>query len=128
MEHGDEVIAEAAAAAATKIAAGCGDELMPRDTPGVFATPVTAARYASLAGRATADDMFSSDLTDEELAAKLGHVAAREGRGKRSTLWVFSGADEYVPEYVKEDYASLAKRICRAAGAVDDDALPFEII
>ena len=77
MEHGDEVIAEAAAAAATKIAAGCGDELMPRDTPGVFATPVTAARYATLAGRATADDMFSSDLTDEELA-EIGAEAARE--------------------------------------------------
>ena len=64
-EYGPEAVAAAAAGQAL-VAAGSRERLMPRDTAGVFNAPITAARYASLAGRNTPDDMFSSDLTDEE--------------------------------------------------------------
>jgi hypothetical protein len=52
--------AAAVARAAECVAAGSGDALMPAGT--LFA-PVTAARYASLAGRGGEDDMFSSNFT-----------------------------------------------------------------
>ena len=71
---------------------------MPRSTPGVFNTPITCERYASLSGRMTDDDMFSSDLTEGELGKILGHLDV-------PCLWVFSGDDEYAPA-VKETMAA----------------------
>lgn len=53
--------------------------------------PITAARFLSLAGRLTDDDMFSIDLTEEELAPILNCV-------KVPILLVYSGKDEYVPD------------------------------
>lgn len=46
--------------------------------------------------------MFSSDLTDEELESRLGHVDV-------PILFAFSGADEYVPGHV--DVTRLAQRL-----------------
>jgi pimeloyl-ACP methyl ester carboxylesterase len=117
MECGDEAVAAAAGRAAALVSRGDGEQLMPRDTPGVFNTPITAARYASLAGRMTADDMFSGDLSDLDLAAQLGHMTSARGAGVQ-LLWAFSGSDEYVPDSVKEDgYQTLASRISAAAAA-----------
>jgi len=129
MEHGDAAVAAAAASATALVSRGQGEVLMPRDTPGVFDTPVSAVRYASLAGRLTADDMFSADLTDAELAVQLGHMAAGpipaggeggdaqlQSRSPPSLMWAFSGCDEYVPTVVKETYSALGSRISAAAG------------
>ena len=68
MEHGEEAIAAANAAARAMCAEGAGVHLMPRSTPGTLGAPVSAARYASLSGRMTPDDLFSSDLTAHELS------------------------------------------------------------
>lgn len=77
------------------VAEGNGAELLAagphEDVPaGLLRQPITARRYASLAGRMTAEDVFSSDLTDEELETQLGHVVV-------PTLVCPSLADEYVP-------------------------------
>jgi len=37
--------------------------------------PINAARYCSLFGRGGDDDLFSSDFTDAELQARLGHMS-----------------------------------------------------
>jgi|Transcript_6971 pimeloyl-ACP methyl ester carboxylesterase len=118
LEHGKDAIAEARALAEAECAAGRGQELMPRSTPGVFNTPITYERYASLSGRATADDMFSSDLTQDELGDILGHLSGVP------CLWVFSGDDEYVPPPVKANYESLARRIAAAADASTGKSVP----
>ena len=56
---------------ATKlISYGTPNELLPRD---VDNAPLTAYRYHSLATRMGDDDMFSSDLTDDELIQKMGN-------------------------------------------------------
>ena len=49
----------------------------------------------------TEDDMFSSDLTDKELELKLGHLH------RCAALFVFSGADEYVPDTVAQSVLGL---------------------
>lgn len=54
--------------------------------------------------------MFSSDLSDAELAGRLGHLATPGLR----TLFVHSLADEYVPPFV--DAEALARRFVAAAG------------
>jgi pimeloyl-ACP methyl ester carboxylesterase len=93
--------------------------------------PLTAGRYASFFSGA--DDMFSSDLTDAELAAKLGHMGTRgqrEGSGAALApapehpglhcTFVHSGSDEYVPSAV--DVAALSSRFVAAAGGADNGA------
>jgi pimeloyl-ACP methyl ester carboxylesterase len=64
-------------------------ELMPLQTMH-NRIPITAGRYLALATRNGADDLFSGDFSDAELAAAVGHVSI-------PTLLVFSLADEYVP-------------------------------
>ena len=112
MDAGEDAIEAASATAASLVAEGRGDRLMPRDAPGVFATPITAERYASLSGRMGEDDMFSSDLTDAELEAKLKGVAEL---GVPVMLAVSAG-DQHVPARVKNDYGALEARLFRAAG------------
>ena len=133
LEHGPEAVAAAAAQAESLVSAGSGERLMPRDTPGVFNTPITAARYASLAGRNTPDDMFSSDLSDEELRDRLGHLRG-DSRLRRRVLVVFSGEDEYVPEEVKRNeneektYGETMRRFADAIGpGGDGDDEPFVV-
>ena len=94
MEHGSEAIEAAHDAARVMMESGDGDSLMPRSTPGVFGAPVTAARYFSLSGRMTLDDMFSSDLTESEFLEKIGHMGLPSAP---KSLWVRSADDEYAP-------------------------------
>ena len=91
------------------VADGRGEELMPRAADDA---PICAARYASLAGRGGADDMFSSDLSTSELHAALGHIAALSNTCRRLLL-LSSAGDEYVPDHV--DGPALLERLCAAA-------------
>lgn len=96
--------------ASTMIAEGKGDEAMPRAASKLLGPPdlVTAYRFDSLTGHMTDDDMFSSDLTDEELQTRLGHIAV-------PTLIAISADDEYVPKCV--DSRKLGERLMGATAA-----------
>lgn len=83
-----------------------GNEMMPRSA---FWAPITASRYLSLMDIDGQDDFFSSDLTDEQLCERLGHV----GRKKELDLIaVYSGKDEYVPSFVDKEV--LLRRMVKA--------------
>lgn len=84
------------------VAGGKGEEMLPREA---MWAPITARRFLDLATKEGADDFFSSDLTDEELAERLGHLHV-------PTLFLFSGADEYVPSHV--DVPKLGARFIGA--------------
>ncbi|XP_057771824.1 UPF0613 protein PB24D3.06c-like [Salvia miltiorrhiza] len=73
--------------------------------------PITAYRYHSLCAKNGDDDMFSSDLSDDELKQKLGHMSATP------TLIIFSMEDEYVPQHVNKQ--ELVGRLCRAMGGAE---------
>lgn len=85
------------------IAAGDGEAFLPRDA---FWAPMTARRYRDLVGVGGLDDYFSSDMSDEALAAKFA------GFADVAALVAYSGADEYAPPSV--DKATLVGRICAA--------------
>lgn len=55
--------------------------------------------------------MFSSDLTDDQLRIRLGHMSSIPCQV------IFSMADEYVPEYVHKK--ALVERLCRALGGAE---------
>ncbi|KAI6683784.1 hypothetical protein NL676_029697 [Syzygium grande] len=95
--------------ASTMIKEGRGSELMPREAD--ESSPITANRYYSLCAYMGEDDMFSSDLTDDQLRMKLGHMC------NTPCQVIFSMADEYVPEYV--DKKSLVERLCRSLGGAE---------
>ncbi|KAI3948244.1 hypothetical protein MKX01_014843 [Papaver californicum] len=95
--------------ASTMINDGRGDELMPlRANPDA---PISAYRYHSLCAYMGDDDMFSSDLTDDQLKTRLGHMS------QTPCQVIFSMADEYVPEYV--DKKALVERLCKAMGGAE---------
>lgn len=89
--------------------------LMPHDCPFTYQIPVTCSRFHSLGAKMSSEDMFSTDLSVEEMTAQVGHVAIEAG--VRSLL-VFSGADEYVSEELKANYADFARRLSAAMGGV----------
>eukprot|EP00936_MAST-01D_sp_MAST-1D-sp1_P002933 g2933.t1 len=95
------------AAAESMVAAGRGQELMPISAD---EAPISADRFVSLAARGGADDMFSSDMSNEELHARIGHVRSR----RTPCIVLFSGADEYIPAEV--DKVALAERLALALG------------
>lgn len=86
-----------------------GEEMMPRSA---FWAPITASRYLSLFGKDGDDDFFSSDLTDEQLQDRLGHVGSAGRETGLRLLAAFSKMDEYVPENVERDV--LLKRLVSA--------------
>ncbi|RVX21971.1 hypothetical protein CK203_001365 [Vitis vinifera] len=86
--------------ASTMISEGRGLELMPREAD--EGAPITAYRYHSLCAYVGDDDMFSSDLSDDQLRMRLGHMS------QTPCQVIFSMADEYVPEYV--DKKALVER------------------
>uniref|UniRef100_A0A7S4NAA7 AB hydrolase-1 domain-containing protein n=1 Tax=Odontella aurita TaxID=265563 RepID=A0A7S4NAA7_9STRA len=96
-------------------AEGREDEMMPRST---FWAPVTARRFLDLQdrrppeGKGGMDDYFSSDLTDEQMSERLGHVGKLGEKTGLKVLVAFSGEDEYVPE--KVDKRQLLDRMCAA--------------
>lgn len=89
------------------ISEGHGDELLPRRACALFGPPdaITAYRFDSLTRRMGDDDLFSSDLLEEELVEKLGHVTV-------PCLLALSADDEYVPSFV--DSAALGRRMADA--------------
>lgn len=95
--------------ASTMIKEGRGSELMPKEAD--ESSPITANRFYSLCAYMGEDDMFSSDLTDDQLRTRLGHMC------NTPCQVIFSMADEYVPEYV--DKKSLVERLCRALGGAE---------
>ena len=74
--------------------------------------PITARRFLSLFAKGGDDDMFSFDLKSVELRRLLGHL---ERMGPKSSLFIFSLHDEYVP-FEPDDVQMLGKRIADAAG------------
>lgn len=95
--------------ASTMISEGRASELMPREAnPDA---PITASRYHSLCAYNGDDDMFSSDLSDDQLRMRLGHMS------NTPCQVLFSMADEYVPEYV--DKKALVDRLCKAMGGAE---------
>ncbi|KAL8153654.1 hypothetical protein V2J09_011414 [Rumex salicifolius] len=91
------------------ISEGKGLEIMPREANSD--APITAYRYNSLCGYMGDDDMFSSDLSDDQLRMRLGHMS------NTPCQVIYSMADEYVPEYV--DKKSLIERLCKALGGAE---------
>lgn len=95
--------------ASTMKSEGRASELMPREAnPDA---PITASRYHSLCAYNGDDDMFSSDLSDDQLRMRLGHMS------NTPCQVLFSMADEYVPEYV--DKKALVDRLCKAMGGAE---------
>lgn len=95
--------------ASTLISEGRGSELLPREADST--SPITASRYHSLCAYMGDDDMFSSDLSDDQLRMRLGHMS------NTPCQVIYSMADEYVPEYV--DKKALVERLCRAMGGAE---------
>ena len=123
-EGGEARLQEAIAIAVKSVSEGNGDVLMKRDTPGIFGVPMTAERYMSLSGKMTEEDLFSSDLTDNELNTQLGHVKNneiedKEMNTKRKTTkscCVLSGSDQYVSSSLLEKYDDFGKRMALHLG------------
>ncbi|XP_057744923.1 UPF0613 protein PB24D3.06c [Arachis stenosperma] len=95
--------------AAKMISEGRGSELMPREADPC--SPITAYRYHSLCAYNGDDDLFSSDLSEDQLRMRLGHMSSTHCQV------IFSMADEYVPDYVNKK--ELVERLCRAMGGAE---------
>lgn len=95
--------------AAEMIKEGRSMDLMPREASPE--APITAYRYHSLCAFLGDDDMFSSDLTDQQLRVRLGHMS------RVHCQIIFSMADEYVPEYVNKK--ALLERLSKAMGGAE---------
>ena len=104
--------------AQTLVKDGQGHEMMPRSA---FWAPITAQRFLDLNEKGGTDDYFSSDYTDDELAARLQQVGAHQQNGLQ-VLVACSGADEYVPSHV--DKSLLADRLVAAMNAKCTDDKP----
>ena len=91
-----------------------GEEMMPRSA---FWAPITASRYLSLFDLNGEDDFFSSDLSDDELYDRLGHVGDVGRETGLHLLAAYSKKDEYVPDSVNKDV--LLKRLVSAMNGSD---------
>ena len=63
----------------------------------------TASRYISLFDFNGDDDFFSSDLSNEELKDRLGHVGELGKTSGLRLLAAYSNKDEYVPASIRKD-------------------------
>ncbi|KAJ5135117.1 Protein of unknown function DUF1749 [Penicillium bovifimosum] len=85
-------------------------------------TPLSARRFLSLVspespGNPSDDDLFSSDLSDKRLEETFGAVGA-QGLLKSKILFLYSGEDEYCPDWVdKVELLQRWKRATEAGGA-----------
>jgi pimeloyl-ACP methyl ester carboxylesterase len=86
------------------VAEGRGKDFLPHKMS-LFGAPTSADRFVALAAKGGLDDMFSSDLIDDELKAKLGVVGV-------PALVLVSREDESVPMWVDKEL--LLKRMCAA--------------
>lgn len=64
--------------------------------------PLTIERCLSLNQKNSIEDLFSSDLTDEELKNIYGKI-------ETPITWIWSKQDEYVPENIKDDAENFIK-------------------
>ena len=94
-----------------------GMEMMPRSA---FWAPITARRFLDLHDINGRDDLFSSDLTIDQLQKRLAHVGEV---ADRQVLVAFSGKDEYVPDTV--DKKQILERLCRAMNHIHPVATPL---
>ncbi|KAK3353930.1 hypothetical protein B0T25DRAFT_456027 [Lasiosphaeria hispida] len=80
-------------------------------------TPISARRFLSLASPGSPqspseDDLFSSDLSDEQFAKTFGRIADR-GLLRNKLMVLMSGKDQAIPEWV--DKEKLLARFAKAA-------------
>lgn len=83
-------------------------------------TPISARRFLSLVSpdsphMPSEDDLFSSDLPDEQLAKTFGMIQER-GLLRNKLMVLYSGADQSVPDWVDKP-----KLLSRWRRAVDHD-------
>jgi hypothetical protein len=121
MLQGCEVYNQAVGVAQAMVARGEGEEIVPRDVSAGFCfSPVTARRYLSLASpnHDGDDDMFSSDLSEEQIRKVYGSLPAAT-----PLCILYSGSDQFVPSFV--DKQNLVRRwiaaIKAGTGRVDED-------
>ncbi|KAH1613468.1 hypothetical protein KXX21_001866 [Aspergillus fumigatus] len=81
-------------------------------------TPVSSRRFLSLASpdspeKPEEDDLFSSDLTDDQMQKTFGQLGSRGLLGSKM-LVLYSGRDQSVPPWVDKEH--LLKRWSLAAG------------
>lgn len=115
-----EVYDEAVKVAKGMVREGKGEEVVPFSVTGSFLdTPICARRWLSLASpeKDGEDDLFSSDLQDEQLQKTFGKLPART-----PLCVLFSEGDEYVPDTV--DIEAMVKKwmgfVKRGGGVVDE--------
>lgn len=100
---------------------GRGEDVLPMEkTAAFFGTAVCARRWLDLASpdHQGADDMFSSDLTDEQFAKTFGTL-----KGKAKLCILYGGNDEFVPPKVDKEglvqrWASIVKK---TGGSIDEE-------
>lgn len=71
-------------------------------------TPISCRRFLSLNSPETPsspreDDLFSSDLTDEQLGKTFGMIKTQKLLNANQLLVLFSGADQAVPDWVDKE-------------------------
>ncbi|CDP11057.1 unnamed protein product [Coffea canephora] len=79
-----------------------------------------SCRYRSLCAYNGDDDLFSSDLSEEQLRQRLGHMSHTPCQchyNIRVLQIIFSKADECVPEYV--DKKAFVERLCRVMNGAE---------
>ncbi|KMS94734.1 hypothetical protein BVRB_015810 [Beta vulgaris subsp. vulgaris] len=59
------------------------------------------------------DDMFSSDLSEDQLRMRLGHMS------NIPCQVIYSMDDEYVPDYVDKKALVVVERLCRSLGGAE---------
>ncbi|KAI9673139.1 MAG: hypothetical protein M1817_003001 [Caeruleum heppii] len=115
----DDVYEKSVALAKDWMTQGKGEDTLPAAVmPGFFGATVSARRWLSLASpdHDGEDDMFSSDLTDEQLQRTFGSI------GKTPLCILYSGDDEFVPPEVNK--LALVKRwvdVAKAGGTQVDE-------
>lgn len=93
----DNDIEEANKLAKKYIDEGNPKELMPYKYVGdIFDTPINAYRWYALYNKKGDDDFFSTYLSDEELKETFGKM-------DKPLLVLYSGSDEYVPDYIDKE-------------------------
>jgi len=104
LEIPDTLLAERVKLAESKLKENLGEELTPRDW-GYENIPCSYNRFISLSKRLGQEDMWSSDLSEDELNSMIGHV-------KLPSLILYAEFDEYVPKFVDKEV--LLSRLQRA--------------
>jgi len=104
LEIPETLLQERVKLAESKVKENLGEDLAPRDW-GYEKIPCSYNRFISLSKRLGQEDMWSSDLSEDELSSVIGHV-------KIPSLIVYAEMDEYVPKYV--DREVLLSRLQKA--------------